>query len=595
VRVLRFLGLLLSLSLACDAEVTEISLEGLTYSYVFLVTADAAGVPLRSVTSVGLPTTSGEAKLPSAELRPGEDRFFVISIKEAELRAIIPGLDAGRIAKLELIVDETPPAFPTYTGDPTAIDAFVLVAAPDTTLVHSGSFGGTLQIDSLDLVLEDLADSALGGHLTLKAPVSSEHCRRPGQTKLEAFGERLDIYSPAGGGYAIIDRLIWLSDTRLLVVGVYGVTWVDRGARLPPYNPADAGRPGRWLRLDDAQDHRALERISNAALSEAKDSEGRQVLLVTSGIPADPDSDTPTLGRVRRAWLGPDGLQWQDAPPMPLAYTRPDGEIVTLYPKEIEFDGAGVAYVGTEEARIWQGTTTSTAFIFSHPAPTHFFGDDQIGGPTKDKIARIRRSDDAVGSIIVGTEGGLHIRAPGGRSWDEQEFLRPVILEPEPFRFPGMDTSNDSGELRTYLGTQTGEFLWKPTRSGIEYRPTLAYPPRFKPCATGMSEGQFSYKRRAISALDYEDGFVHMIFGECSALVLLQDPQVIEGEEAPICITLVESSEDTMVEVRSLLADSTLDPIRQIAIGNDQRSALATRPGALAVGTRGGWIYVSDW
>lgn len=592
-RVLRVLGLLLSLSLACDAEVTQISLEGLEYSYVFLVTADAAGVPLRSVTPVGLPTPTGDATLPSVELQPGEKSFFVVSIKDEDLRAVLPGLAASRVADLELMIDIPQPAYPTFTGDPSAEEVFMLVAAPSTTLVSGATFSGAEQVDSTDLILKDVAASSLRRHLTFKAPVIKEYCRRPTQTKLKAFGERLDAYGPEGGGYAYIHRLIWLSDTRLLVVGVHGVTWVDRDGGLPPYDPAGAGRPARWIRLQDAQDYQEPEQISNAALSESKDGEGRQVLLVTSGIPG--ADDGPSLGRVRRAWVGPEGLQWQDAPSMPLAYARPDGEIVTLYPKEIDFDGAGVAYVGTEEGRVWQGTVTSTAFAFSEPAPTHFFGDDQIGGATQDKITGVRRADDPQGSIVVGTEGGLHTRAPGARGWEEQKFLRPAVLEPEPFRFLGMDTSYDSGQLRTYLGAQTGEFMWKPSRSAAEYRPRLAYPPRFEPCATGRSEGLLAYERRAIQGVAYEDGFVHMIFGECSALVLLQDPQIIEGEVVPICITVVEPSEEATDEARTLLRDSTLEPIRQVFGRDDVRTALVTRSGAIAVGTRGGWIYVSEW
>ncbi len=593
-RFIYFTGLLLGLGLGCQPQVTESSLQGLGYSYVFLVTADAGSDPKRAIAAVGL---SSGARLPSVELLPGEERFFIVTIKESDLRRLIPGLDARRIARLELFLDDKPPEVPRFTGDPMAREPFMLVAAPDATQVHGLENDEGLQADGEspvpgDVVIKELPSSRLAKKLTLKVPVVAEHCLRPSQTGLLAFGDRLDIYAPAGG-YALIEKLIWLSDTRILVVGILGITWVDRDAPLPPYDPADAGRFGRWLRLSGSSDFAEHERISSAALSESVDSEGRQTLLVTSGIPGATIGDS--LGRVRRAWLGPEGLQWQDTPPMPLAFARPGGEVVTLFPEEIELDGAGNAYVGTEEGRVWQGTITSTSFTFVLPQPVHFFGDDLGGVGDQDSISRIRRADDTEGSIIIGTEGGLHFRAPGQQGWDDEEYLRPVVLEPEPFRFQGIDTSNDSGQLRTYLGARTGEFLWKPSRSGIEYRPTLAYPPRFKPCSTGTSDGQLAYQRRAISALDYEDGFIHMIFGECSAMVLLEDPKIVKGEEAPTCITLVTPVEDVMDQVRSLMGDSTLMPIRQIFTGLDRRSALATRPGALAIGTTGGWIYVSEW
>jgi len=551
---------------ACSPSVSEVPLDNLTGAYVLMVVANSEGRPLRAVAGVGLLAAEGEPQLPSTTLQGDETQVLLVSLGPEDIEQVAAEFEPERINELHLRVADSPdtPNFATRSESPRGLvkarlpNSVGLYAVRDPTQVPLT----IAPLDSASAVAQDFFR-----RVTLMVPAAYEECRPPQQTDLRAFAAEADSLNRAAGGRPALSTLAWLSDDRLLVVTAsVGLTWLDRGEVVPSYPvQRPAPTPGRWLHLEQLGAERPVGYIGAAAISPIVDAQGRSELLIVGGVPLrDSETSTLTLGWIRRGWLQGDSFSWD--PEYHVDMPRFSDDVV------VAADGA--ALVGTQNAQFYYRRSPNHEFEPMQPHPPSYREEN------KDGVPRVRATAHPRWTLIAGTHGGVHIWDAERELWMSQEILQGGILVAEALRFRGIDSRVVDDKLRIYMSSQLGSFAWRPEGAAnwtqIE---DLPYPPSFRSCASSSTgNGPLVYTRRSISALELQNGYIFMAHDECSALVMVKEPEQV-GEALCVALLPVEGTMPSIID----------------GILGDQRSILASRPGAVAIASPNGEIYFTEW
>lgn len=548
------------LALGCQMQVTEVPLDDLEFDYAFLVSTDEEGEVRRVVGEVGL--RNGPGRLPAVRLDSGVSRFFLLTLTEEALLEAVPTFDPERASELELRGTEgrDPPSREVYDEPSNS----VRVALPERFGVHAGVVDEQGVLDPASLEPTALDSTRLRSTLLLVVPVLRERCARLGQTGLRPFAATVDTLSDSFGEIGLVD-LAWVDDDRILAVGHAVIALLDRGQPFVREDklPGAPSTPHLWLGLNEvvpALEER--EHIAAAALAPTAGPDGRRELLVVGGVAPDPFMGAePTRGWVRRAWLSEAGLEWADEPQTGLG----------LFAREVTYLDDGRVMIGGHRGRFWVRETPSASFEPLTPPPP-------LAVPMDDDVSNIVATGHEDFPIVVGTKGALHLWEVERGRWQTNSIEQQIVLSPEPLKFLGTDTVIEAdGGLGIYASTQNGDLIWRPDRLTPWEYPELPYPPRFAQCASATNDDRLLYERRPVNALEVEDGYVHMAYGDCSALVTMKKPDSIEE---PLCISLVPVEGEQVLHLSDKMAF---------------REVLASRPNAVAVGTVRGGVYVTEW
>lgn len=546
---------------ACSARVTEVRLDTLDFAVGFVVLADESGAQLRVLDAAVTRDTA--RALPVATPTADEAEFLLVTLTEADLAEVAPGLDPTRLEELALEI-VAPPTDTTYlSGDGVRLQ-LERVPLPTGARLFSGDLAdGTA--GPADLVETSLGASPLSGVASLVVPVDTEYCRPPTQTDLRPFGAavrplqaaRTELEAP------IVRDLSWLDDDRILLTTVHLIAIVERNQAFARPSRPTPDAPAPYLSLfENPVPPRTAEQFEGVLISPDV-VDGRRELIVYGGRPDDPTmSATVSSGLIQIAWLTPEGIV-----PGPRTYIEefhinegiwtPDGPLL-----------------GAEFGRLLTRAAPDAPFTVTTQLETREQFDPN-NPAVHDTIHTLLTPTNSPDELIVTTEGRIHTRR--GDRWTVEDIDQDIVVGPELLKFVALAQVPRPGEApNIWVGTQVGDLLVRRPRVGAFTRYEPRFPPRFLPCASPGPDGELGFERRAYTTMTYADGFVFLGLEGCLAALQIQVP--FEAGDAP-CMSITARGER---------AEAPVEGLGDIHLARG-------RPGAVVFSTGRGEVFVTEW
>ncbi|MEM7674484.1 MAG: hypothetical protein AAF449_00620 [Myxococcota bacterium] len=554
---------------ACASETTtEIQLDGLEFSYAFLVFFDAEGAVVRTGSVFG--RADGESFGDNAlRVNDGEQSVMLVTMTEAQLRTAQPGFEASRAREMAVQL-EAPPASPVFFE--TFLGSFRRLGLPSSLQYYRGRLDGTTRTIA---ELEQLSapDARALSSVTLLVPVDPEFCGRSEQTPLRPFASVARPFEAAAGTpsqFSIGRDVLWLDDDTLLVVTATQLYVVRQGEdwRVTPQNTL----------ATPSVPEGAPSLLFESAVVAPTSSDGRRTVWVVGGRFGVRDDRGRRNGsgviwqaeRASNEWIG-------------ITATATDAN---AYLWSVARGSRGEVLAGGDNGALWRKAAGVDAFEKLETLPT--FERDAL--PGRDWISAIVASDLSSGPPAVQwIAASMVIMHRFDGAWRREDVGQNIVISAELLEFFGLaGIANDATqEVDLWAAASRGR-VYRSLSSGAEWaRAPIPYPPRFGPCASaGRDENGRPLANMAFRDVAVDAAFAYLAYQRCSAVIMVDRRGEASTPSAePRCALMLAEEVD---------APNESDRLRIFTTASEFIS-LAVRANALAALTVDGKLLVSRW